>query len=486
MNLDQVQIEVRPRSHWEAIDLGCLMVRRWAKLMYASWFVVATPVFVLTWLFLPSSPVWAAFILWWLKPLYERLPLVVVSSAIFGDLPKLTTVLKTATKVIPPGMFAALTYRRLSVNRAFETPVTVLEKLDSHDRARRFSVLKRSVGNQSFWLTIMGVHIETFLSFGFIVGAYMLIPEQTEIDWWGLLVSNVSGEQDWLSNLLYFFAIGLVGPVYVASGFSLYLNRRVELEAWDIELGFKRMVARVTTGALIVGCFTLSTPLFGDVGSENAEIPTGPEASRLVIEEVLAGPEFHEVSTTKVPKFLKDYFESENEKEDDSAYLEKWRSFFKAVASFFEIFLWLGVSALIIYLVMRFRVWEFTPRESSEKYQRPAALMGMKISEESLPDNIVQVAQQFWERDEVREALSLLYRASLATLFSRFDVRFKASDTEGECLAKARHLDNDAVVHYFAHLTRCWQMLAYGHMRPTETEFANLLQTWPFTGEGKK
>ena len=34
--------------------------------------------------------------------------------------------------------------------------------------------------------------------------------------------------------------VGLVEPFFVAAGFAMYLNRRVELEAWDIEQEFRR------------------------------------------------------------------------------------------------------------------------------------------------------------------------------------------------------------------------------------------------------
>jgi hypothetical protein len=33
-------------------------------------------------------------------------------------------------------------------------------------------------------------------------------------------------------------------PFYVASGFAMYLTRRAELEAWDIEQEFRRAFAR--------------------------------------------------------------------------------------------------------------------------------------------------------------------------------------------------------------------------------------------------
>ena len=32
-------------------------------------------------------------------------------------------------------------------------------------------------------------------------------------------------------------------PFYVAAGFAMYLNRRAELEAWDIEQEFRRAFA---------------------------------------------------------------------------------------------------------------------------------------------------------------------------------------------------------------------------------------------------
>ena len=38
----------------------------------------------------------------------------------------------------------------------------------------------------------------------------------------------------------YMVAVLCVEPYYVAAGFAMYLNRRVELEAWDIEQEFRR------------------------------------------------------------------------------------------------------------------------------------------------------------------------------------------------------------------------------------------------------
>ena len=36
-----------------------------------------------------------------------------------------------------------------------------------------------------------------------------------------------------------------MAPFTVSCGFMLYISRRVELEAWDIELGFRNLNARL-------------------------------------------------------------------------------------------------------------------------------------------------------------------------------------------------------------------------------------------------
>jgi hypothetical protein len=38
----------------------------------------------------------------------------------------------------------------------------------------------------------------------------------------------------------------LIEPFYIAANFGLYINRRTQLEAWDIELSFRKMAARLS------------------------------------------------------------------------------------------------------------------------------------------------------------------------------------------------------------------------------------------------
>jgi len=43
-----------------------------------------------------------------------------------------------------------------------------------------------------------------------------------------------------LLSLAYAGVVLFVEPFYVAAGFAMYLNRRVQLEAWDVEQEFRR------------------------------------------------------------------------------------------------------------------------------------------------------------------------------------------------------------------------------------------------------
>ena len=48
----------------------------------------------------------------------------------------------------------------------------------------------------------------------------------------------------WKLFFTYAAVIVFLEPFYVAAGFALYLNRRVELEAWDVEQELRRAFAR--------------------------------------------------------------------------------------------------------------------------------------------------------------------------------------------------------------------------------------------------
>ncbi|MEE9254627.1 MAG: DUF4129 domain-containing protein, partial [Pseudomonadales bacterium] len=118
MDLNDITAVVRPRNHWEAVDLGCLMVRRWYKPLYLGWFAITLPIFLGLYVFMHDHPLIAMFIFWWLKPAYERLPLLIVSQALFGTVPRARHALREYLNVLPTQLLRALTIRRLVPTRS--------------------------------------------------------------------------------------------------------------------------------------------------------------------------------------------------------------------------------------------------------------------------------------------------------------------------------------------------------------------------------
>ncbi|MCZ6709002.1 MAG: DUF4129 domain-containing protein, partial [Gammaproteobacteria bacterium] len=452
----------------------------------ASWLCLAGPLFVLLWVVMPGHPVWAMFIVWWFKPVYERIPLRILASAIFGVTPSLKDALGEWRAAIVPGIVHALSYRRLSPMRSFEAPVWVLEGLAGPGRQKRLAILQARAGSGAFWLTVLGAHIEAFLVLGLVTGVYLLIPSEVEIDWWGLLVSGSQGDQDWLLNLLYLLAMAAVAPVYVGAGFALYLNRRVELEAWDIELGFRRLAQRASAAVLVFVFAGLFSPGSGLRAQElsNEVDWQGPDpvmevlsprrqGSRDEISDVLLGRDFNQQSVVRYPKFLEGLFETEDPPPSE----DLWAGL-RFVAWIAEVALWAGVIALVAWLLYRSRLLEVVTAVRRKRTTRPDEIVGVALSADGLPDDVAGTARRIWNEGVKREALGLIYRAALGSLIHRYHCQLNAADTERECLDKARSVLSEAGASYLGRLTRAWQFAAYAHALPDNAQFAELCDGW--------
>jgi len=64
VRLDAITAEPRPRNAWEATDLGMAMVRQEFQPVYAAWFAVALPLFLLLHLLCWGNWHWIPWLLW--------------------------------------------------------------------------------------------------------------------------------------------------------------------------------------------------------------------------------------------------------------------------------------------------------------------------------------------------------------------------------------------------------------------------------------
>jgi len=505
MRLSDTTVVIRPRPTFEAMDLGVLLSQRHRRLLMTSWAIVTLPVFaLLTWL-LWDSPTLAVFIFWWLKPAFERLPLYILSKAIFAETPTLKQALYQWPRLLKPQLLASLTWRRLGLSRSFLLPVLQLEGLSGEARHQRLQVLLQRDAGAARWLTVIGALLESALWIGLMVLFYLLLPQQVALDWsWQSLISAATQDWHWLEHLSNgFYALVLVvwEPVYVAAGFSLYLNRRTALEAWDIELVFRRLSQRLsgTTLALLLGAILLMPVAPTVRAAESA--PATPDSPRLLeqsltsqasrdsIKAILDQPPFKNRETVTRYRFGEKPAGDESADSDETpqwltALLQRFdNQHFGALATLIEITLWAAVISAIGVLIWYYRDWlqAFVSRRPrpAEKAPRPlpAQAFDLDLDRETLPPDIAASAETLWQSNP-RAALGLLYRALLSRLLHDFDIPLKAADTEGQVLERVEQLQQPALLAFSKDLTAHWQNMAYGNQPPPAHAQRELCDGW--------
>jgi len=473
MQIEDLNIEVRPRTGWQALDLGIKLAQRWyvpLLLCFAPPMIVLAVVCALV---IPDSPNLALFIVWWFKPLYERVPLSFLSTSIFGEVPTVREAFARWRSCVLPGLLPALTYLRLSPTRSFKAPILVLEGLSGEAKKKRFQVLNESQNSEGSWLTILCVHIEAFLNLGLIASIAMFLPTETLSGIWESYTTGLIGWEAWANNALYLCSAIVIGPIYVAAGFALYLNRRVELEAWDIELGFRKLAHRLSQAAVLfvaVCLVQIQTTL-----PVEAQASGPAEESKTEITQILAAEDYHQRETSRYPKFL-DSFDWSADNDEDADPFNFNLAWLPALV---EIGLWILGIAGILWVVYRIglldKLWA-SPRQSQPI--PPEKLFGMALDSKTLPDDILLSAGDLWNAGEQRAALSLMLRGWLLRMIARYGCRFREGDTEADCLRVVKDQTELTAYERFSRLINAWLRSAYAHQSTTEEIFQQLRADW--------
>ncbi len=243
MQIDALALQLRPRPMFEAADLGVRLVQVHARSVwrcYAPLWAVFT-VIALSTVEIASWLPW--LVIFCAKPWLDRTLLHVFSRAAFGEETRWADVWRAQRQVWWSGLLSTLILQRLSAWRSYTQPVRQLEGQSGgalRKRARQVLAGKRGA---AFGMHLCFAHFEALLMGGFYALGVWLTPGDGHLS----LFRWMTGSQDLTASLVaavaYALAVLLLEPFYVASGFAMYLNRRVELEAWDIEREFRRAFA---------------------------------------------------------------------------------------------------------------------------------------------------------------------------------------------------------------------------------------------------
>jgi len=472
MQLDRLSVALRPRNSWEAIDLGLQMARSRFFKLWLLWWLSALPVSLLVMLLLHAHPAYISTAVWWCKPLFEPILVYWLSRAVFQEDPTLRELRSDWWQVTRRRLPGNLLWRRFSPNRSLFMPIALLEQPDNKSWRTRTGLFTRS-DSGGFWLTLIGVHFEAVIALSLVFGVALLIPEQLLPHWdWFDWVDEDNTLMAWIWAVASIFAMSLIAPFYVAGGFGLYLSRRTSLEAWDIELSFRRLLERLPVPSVLPLFLLFILPL---VGPTPVQADSLREDSRRTIEQVLASEDFG--GEEEVTRWVF--------KDDDEPDSKDFR--FDAdlgwLVDLLQLLAWLAVAALVAWLVvqlMRYRERLRAPGVS----QVPLRETSLKIEINGiddltqLPADIPAAVQDCLQRGEQRLAVSLLYRASLFALVQHHALDLGDSATEGECLALVRQRRPQDESDFFGRLTHAWIRIAYADLLPSSQSVQQLLDDW--------
>jgi hypothetical protein len=497
MQVDRLAVELRQRNGFESLDLGFAMYAAWRRVLLRAWLVTYVPTALVVSLVLWQYPTIALVVVWWLKPLFDRVLLYVYAQGMFGAQPSAREVLRELPHLLRrTRLLAALTTYRLSMARSLFLPVWQLEGQRGAAAAARRRVLGARTYGYGVWLTFVCANIQWIWSLGAFIIVGLLVPDDLSTggsDFSLAAFFMPEGEGIWrqhVTNLVTFLAETIIEPYFVAAGFSLYLNRRSELEGWDLEVEFRRMTQRhggaraplAATAAVvaIVAGLALAPPdcIAAEPATvtriESTPVPAGQVKRELTA--VLDDPVFGKKETDWrwVPRA------SDKAKEPSwmRALRDLMRSVAQAVGEVGRVAIWTigGVLlALAIYwLIKHHERW----RGRNGTRVLPQTIFGLDVRPTSLPHDVVAAARAALSAGDITQALSLLYRGALSTLIHAGGVDFRSGDTEGDCWRRAAPVLSSDGSAYFRALLDAWLVTAYAHRPPPTAELVALCDRW--------
>lgn len=485
MDINSLQIQLRSRGGWETLDLGLAMVRSWAKPIYLCLLVIWIPFSLCllagcTWFFGQENMAIYLFAIWWLKPIQERIILNVLADALFSSPPSLKIVIKRLPFLIfKTGLLVDLLWDRISPARSIHLPIKQLEGQRGKARRQRRKLLLSGKRVIAVGLGLSLANAQLFLYGGLFFLISWLTPIESNKSWWRVAADSQQTVYVELFLASLFITIdALFVPFFTAGGFALYLQKRTELEAWDLQHKLAKIGQRLqkhtnTLLSILVVCICMTTSLLPKVAQAD---PVEDATIRQEIREILAQPEFGRYVAKSELEWRNDNEEPANIHYEHHDWLENSG---KQFASGFRVFIWIIGAGFITYLVIRFfrYVNQADWRNSQSSTSNLTTLFGLDVAPENLPEDVEATALELIENNDFRAALSLLYRAALIYWLEN-GLLIRPGDTEGDCVRRVQKL-HQAQGNYFAQLVNGWQKIAYGHQTIPKEQLISLAKAWP-------
>lgn len=512
MQLDKLRLDLRPRSNAQGLDLGFALLHAGGGDAWRAWLALWLPVSALavaiSWLWPQLALGW--LLPWWLRPLLERAPLHVLSRQVFGEQASWRAALRAWPRELGGGWLRMLTWwRPFMAGRGLHQPVWVLEQArGAVATARRATIARQGTGGAAFVFGCACALFELVLMTGIIALASLFLPGDTPNPFALFALRDNDALQAALSTGAWCLAGAVIGPVYTACTFTLYLNRRATLEAWDLEIVLRqlRVPARTAgtrqSAALLLAAPLLAMALAGMPAQVQAAAGPADCAPPVALQQAASGraadasPQQaalrRQVDQVFAHEDLRGYrcaehwewryeWKSGKKKAKPKALLPPWLG--AILAGILKAGLIMGGVALVAWLLWRYAAPLRFNFASAAAPPLATEVGGLDIRAESLPPDVAGAVRALWQQGQQRAALALLYRATLSRMVNRQSLQLHQGATEGECLERARRahaqgaLDGTTLA-LAKQATTLWLNAAYGARWPAGEAVLGLCTRW--------
>jgi len=471
-------VNIRRKNFQEAADSGLLLWR--------ENFVYFLPLYTIPlWIcafasrfFLPEKfQMFSWLIIWYFKPFFDRIIVHIISIRFFERDAGFKRLFKGLWKTLFRGLAGDLLWRRFSPLRSAMMPVRVLEKnlKSGKSTLMRKKHLKNGGMDYGFLLSIWGLCLE----FALLLGEFIFFNAINElmlngnIDTFDFPVIEIYLFAAWCFNLM------IIETIYVCMGFSLYINSRIAVEGWDLELIFKDFAEKfrdnIKTAAVII---LLAASLFLPSFSYSEELKGDYPYEEL--QKILEDPDFGGKKDSWGIRL-----KNELDRDDDSkinydklwALLKKLREFF---ASGLRVILVCIIVVLIIVLIIYTRKIKF---RKTEKYDVPSVnTLKTKIMED--PKTLLDKAINYNAQGNIRLAWGYCIAAAIQSWQLYRGIVFPSDATETDCskIINMKAADassnmcspNEACV--FDKVIKNWIYFAYAGRLPSDENFTEAVE----------